>query len=238
MGFEVIPAIDVSGGRLARLGPGGPVPIGSFDGDPVAAARSFVDSGATWLHFVDLDRALTRSASSTAMLRRVCELGVRVQASGGLSNANDVEGALEAGADRVVLGSAGLADQASARALIERHGEALVVGIETDGARIEPRGGEGIELPLWETLEWLGELKVARFLHTEVGRVGGLGGPDLDGVWALAKSTGRPVLGSGGVRDLDDLRALAALGAGVEGAIVGRALYEGLDFRTARAALA
>lgn len=238
MGFAVIPAVDVSGGRLARSTASGPVPLDAFGGDALRAAQAFVDAGATWIHVVDMDRALTGSSANGDVLGRIAGLGVPVQASGGLASAADVQAALEAGATRAVLGSAGLADRDGVRALIERHGEALVVGIETDGSRIVPRGGEGAELPLWETLVWLGDLEVPRYLHTEVGRVGGLGGPDLDGVWALAKATGRPVLAAGGIRSLEDLRALAGLEAGVEGAIVGRALYEGLDLRTARAAFA
>lgn len=236
MGFEVIPAIDVSGGKLARLTPNGPVPLEAFGGEPLVAAQSFVDAGATWIHVVDVDRALMGATASSGLLRRVCGFGVRVQASGGFATADEIEDALEAGATRVVLGSAGLLDHDEAQVSIERHGESLVVGIEADGARIVPRGSAGTELSLWETLQWLAALPVARFLYTEVGRVGGLGGPDLDGVWALAKSAGRPVLASGGIRSLEDLRALAGLGLGVEGAIVGRALYEGLDLRAARAA--
>jgi phosphoribosyl isomerase A len=238
MGFEVIPAIDVAGGQLARLSSSGPVPLAAFGGDPIAAARAFIEDGAAWIHVVDVDHALTGAAIDADLLKRISGLGVRVQASGGLSNAAEVETALEAGARRAVLSSSGLTDRDGARALIEVHGEALVVGIEADGSRIVPRGTGSVELPLWETLEWLGDLAVARFLHTEVGRTGRLRGPDLDGVWALARSTNRPVLASGGIRGLEDLRSLAGLDAGVEGAVVGRALHEGLDLRAARAAFA
>jgi phosphoribosylformimino-5-aminoimidazole carboxamide ribonucleotide (ProFAR) isomerase len=238
MGFEVIPAIDVAGGQLARLSSSGPVPIGAFGGDPIAAASAFIEDGAVWIHVVDVDHALAGAVIDTDLLKRISRLDVRVQASGGLSNAVEVETALEAGAERAVLSSAGLADRDGARALIEVHGEALVVGIEADGTRIVPRGAGSVELPLWDTLRWLGDLEVARFLHTEVGRTGRLRGPDLDGVWALARSTSRPVLASGGIRSLEDLRALARLDTGVEGAVVGRALYEGFDLRAARAAFA
>jgi phosphoribosylformimino-5-aminoimidazole carboxamide ribonucleotide (ProFAR) isomerase len=108
------------------------------------------------------------------------------------------------------------------------------VGIEAEGATIRPRG-RGAELPLWETLVWLVEAGVSRYVFTDVGRSGTLSGPDLDGVWALATHTGAPVIASGGIRSLDDLRAVAGLGGSVEGAIVGRALYEGLDVRDALA---
>lgn len=224
--FEVIPAIDVAGGRLARIAGSGVEPLSAFEGSPTAAARAFVAAGARWLHVVDLDLARTGEAENRSLVRELAGLGVAVQASGGVTTAEQVEVLLGAGASRVVLGSAALADPAAVRACLERFGDRLVVAMEAGGPTIRPRGG-GPELPLWETLGWLAELPVARFLFVEVGRVGGMQGPDLDGVWALARHTGRPVLASGGVRDLDDLLALAALGERVEGAVVGRALYEG-----------
>jgi phosphoribosylanthranilate isomerase len=134
----------------------------------------------------------------------------------------------------VVLGSAALASRAEVQRLLEAHGERLCLGIEADGPSIRPRGG-GAELPLWETLVWLADLEVRRYVFTEVGRVGALSGPDLDGIWALATHTERPVLASGGIRSLEDLRAVAGLGGSVEGAIVGRALHEGLDVAAALA---
>jgi phosphoribosylformimino-5-aminoimidazole carboxamide ribonucleotide (ProFAR) isomerase len=226
--FEVIPAIDVSGGRLVRLGVHGVVAVDAFGGDPLAAATAFVEAGAGRLHVVDVDLATTGQAANLEVVRALVGLGVPVQASGGVVQAAQVEELLAAGAARVVLGSGALAARADVERLVPGLGERLCVGVEADGAEIRPRGG-GPALPLWETLMWLGELDVSRFVFTEVGRVGGLAGPDLDGVWALATHTARPVLAAGGIRSLDDLRAVAGLGGSVEGAIVGRALYEGLD---------
>jgi phosphoribosylformimino-5-aminoimidazole carboxamide ribonucleotide (ProFAR) isomerase len=155
-----------------------------------------------------------------------------------VTSASQVDALLSAGATRVVLGSAALAYRDATRDLMGAMGERLVVAIEAEGPTIRPRGRGGRELPLWDTLQWLAELDVARFLFVEVGRVGEMAGPDLDGIWALATHTGRPVLASGGIRHLEDLRAIAGLGPGVEGAVVGRALYEGdLDLATAIAAL-
>jgi phosphoribosylformimino-5-aminoimidazole carboxamide ribonucleotide (ProFAR) isomerase len=226
--FEVIPAIDVAHGRLVRLSAEGVVPVDAFGGDPVAAATAFVTAGAGRLHVVDVDLATTGEPANLDVLRTVVELGVPVQASGGVVTAAQVEDLLAAGAARVVLGSAALAARAEVERLVAGLGERVCVGVEAEGAEIRPRGG-GPALPLWETLVWLGGLEVPRFVFTEVARVGGLGGPDLDGIWALATHTGRPVLAAGGIRSLDDLRAVAALGGTVEGAIVGRALHEGLD---------
>ncbi len=237
MGLEIIPAIDVSGGRLARLVGGEAQPIEAFDGDPLAAAGVFVDAGARWLHVVDLDLAVTGEPGDLHLLREIAALGVAVQAGGGIVSESSVEAALRAGASRVVLGSAALANRSLVERSVVERGDALALGIEADGPRIRPRGRRAPELPLWETLQWLAGVDVRRFVYTELGRSGEMVGPDLDGIWALASHTGRPVVASGGVRSIDDLRAMAALD-GVEGAIVGRALHEGLDLHAAIAALA
>src|SRR5581483_5222365 len=155
--FEVIPAVDVAGGRLVRTSIRGAEPVSAFVGDPLAA-----------------------------------------------------------GASRVVLGSAALADRAATADLVERFGAALVVGIEADGAAIRPRGAGPLDLSLREALAWLRELPVERFLLTPVGRVGNLAGPDLSGAADLARATGRPVIVAGGVRDAGDVRRLA-----LEAAIAG-----------------
>lgn len=226
--FEVIPAIDVAGGRLARVTPGGSDPVDAFDGDPRQAADAYARAGARWLHVVDVDLARTGEPGNLDVIRDIGAFGVPVQASGGVSSASHVEALLSVGATRVVLGSVALADREATERLLGSMGERLVVGIESDGAKIVPRSHGARELVLWDTLQWLGELDVRRFLFTEVGRVGGLAGPDLDGVWALAIHTGRPVIASGGIRGIEDLRALAGLGGSVEGAVVGRAFQDGV----------
>ncbi|HET9723874.1 MAG TPA: HisA/HisF-related TIM barrel protein [Actinomycetota bacterium] len=238
MGMEVIPAIDVAGGRLARFAGSGTQPVGAFEGDPLSAARSFAAAGARWAHVVDLDLASNGRASNAAVVRDVAEVGLLVQASGGVSSLEQIEALRGGGATRVVLGSAALGDREATADIVASAGDALVVAVEADGPTIRPRGG-GPALPLWETLQWLAGLQVPRLLFVEVGRVGRLEGPDLDGIWALATHTGRPVIASGGIRDLEDLRAIAALGPAVEAAVVGRALYEGgMDLAEAIAAVA
>ena len=232
MAFEVLPAIDLAGGRLVRVTGEGAVPVEAFGGDPIAAARAFADAGATRLHVVDVGLATTGEPRNLETIASVAAVGVPVQASGGVRTPAHVAALLGAGADRVVIGSGALAEREQVAALLAANGGRVAIGVEADGPTIRPRG-MGAELPMWDTLRWLTTLAVPRFVFTEVGRVATLGGPDLDGVWALATHTGRPVLASGGVRSLVDLRALAALGGTVEGAIVGRALYEGLDPREA-----
>lgn len=238
MSLQVIPAIDIAAGRLARLSAKGIVPVDAYGGDPVAAARAFVEAGPSWIHVVDLDMALTGEARNLATLTDIASLGVPIQASGGITTELQVDEALSAGASRAVVGSAAFAFRDATAKLISSRGDAVAVGIEADGSTLRPRGSGAQDAPLWDALEWLAGLNVARFVYTEVGRVDGMGGPDLDGVWALATHTGRPVIASGGVRGHDDLRAIAALGVGIEGAIIGRALYEGLDLAEAIAAVA
>ena len=235
MTFEIVPAIDIARGRLVRLSGGEVEPLQADGGDPVAAAGRFVDAGATRLHVVDVDLATTGSAANLEHVASIAALGVPVQGSGGVTTSAQVDGFLDAGADRVVLGSAALADRNAAEELIDAFADRLCMGIEADGATIRPRATDR-ELPLWETLEWLGGLDVDRFVFTDVRAEGS--GPDLDGIWALSMHTGKPVLASGRVRSTDDLRAIASLGGTVEGAVVGRALYEGLDLAEARRAVA
>lgn len=232
MTFEVIPAIDVSEGRLVRMSGAETVQLDVHGGNPEAAAASFVASGATRLHFVDVDLARTGVAANLDHLRAIAALGVPVQASGGVTSAEQIDAFISAGAGRVVLGSAALASRVAAERSIASFQDRLCVGIEASGPTIRPRGA-GSELPLWDTLLWLSELEVARYLFTELDRVGELAGPDLDGIWALATHTGKPVVASGGIRSIDDLTAVAGLDGTVEGAVVGRALHEGLDLAEA-----
>ena len=238
MPLQVIPAIDIAGGRLARLSTKGIVPVEVYGGDPVAAAAVFVEAGAAWIHVVDLDMAVTGEARNLALLTEIAALGVPVQASGGITTERQVDEVLSAGASRAVVGSAAFGFRDATAKLLASRADTVAVGIEADGSTLRPRGRGARDAPLWEALEWLAGLDVTRFVYTEVGRVDGMGGPDLDGIWALATHTGRPVIASGGVRGREDLRAIAALGPGIEGAVIGRALYEGLDLAEAIAAVA
>jgi len=236
MSFEVIPALDVAAGGLVRIDRAGAIPVEPFEADPLTAATAFIRTGATRLHLVDVDLARSGEVENLPTLRAVCELGVPVQASGGVRSRAHVEALLSAGAERVVLGSAALADRDEAEVLVRAFGDRLVVGIEADGPVVKPRGSD-LELALWDVLAWLAGIEVRRYLFTEVGRVGALEGPDLDGVWAFAEYSAVPVLLAGGIRGVDDVRAVAALGGRIEGVVIGRALYEGLGLDEALAAV-
>jgi len=230
--FEVIPAVDVSRGRLARLHAGGIVPVGAFGGDPVAAAREFAAAGAVWAHVVDLDLAFTGVAGNIDLIGAIAHQGLRIQASGGLATVEEVDALLAAGAARAVLGSAALSDPGAVAAAAERYGERLVVGLEVEGEIVRPRGraAEG-SWALGEVLDALRSAPVARFLVTAVERVGGMAGPDLGAVGRVARETGRPVVAAGGIAGPADVAALAGLEPAIEGAVVGRALYEGTALR-------
>jgi phosphoribosylformimino-5-aminoimidazole carboxamide ribotide isomerase len=222
--FEVIPAIDVSGGRLARLTARGPVVVDGFGGDPVGAAAAFVGWGASRLHVVDLDLAVGGEPRNLEVIRAIAGLGVPVQASGGAATADEVEVLLSAGAERAVLGSAALADRVLVTGLAERLGGRLAIGVETDGDRIRSRGRRSVDLPLGETLAWLGETTAQRFVVTAVRRVGQLAGPDVAGLRAVIR-LGRPAVAAGGIATERDVEAVRAVGA--EAVLVGRAALEG-----------
>jgi phosphoribosylformimino-5-aminoimidazole carboxamide ribonucleotide (ProFAR) isomerase len=237
MPFEVIPALDVAGGRLVHVTGSGQVAASAFGADPLAAAHAFVDAGATRLHVVDVDLARTGAIANADVLGAVSGLGVPVQVSGGVRTDEQIDALLARGAERVVLGSAALQDRERADELVRRFDDRLVVGVEADGQTVRPRGTD-LELPLRDLLVWLAGLEVRRYLFTEVGRVGALEGPDLDGIRAFAELSSAPVVVAGGIRGVDDLRAVAALDGRIEGAVIGRALYEGLDLRAAIGAVA
>ena len=241
MPLEVIPAIDVSRGRLARLEGRRVVRVEAFGEDPISAAAAFREGGARRVHFVDLDLALEGRAANLDVVRAVTRLGLAVQGSGGVRTADDIGGFLEAGADRVVLGSAALGERPTVESLLANVGAKLVVGLEVDGQIVRPRGRDADEVtvPLGSVLPWLRDAGASRFLVTDVRRTGSLGGVDATSALEVARFTGRPVLLAGGVATIEDIEALAGLVPALEGAIVGRALYEGtIDLAAALAALA
>jgi phosphoribosylformimino-5-aminoimidazole carboxamide ribotide isomerase len=234
--FEVLPAIDVKNGELAHLTPSGLVSIDAFDGDPLAAAAAMIEAGAAWLHVVDMDLAFDGEPRNVDVVSAIASLPVHVQAGGGVRTPEEVDALLSAGAARVVLGSAALADESRTRALLETEASRLIVGIEVGpGGEIRSRGRDPVDLPLMETLGWLVAAEAPAFLVTAVTRVGSSIGPDVEAVARVVRA-GRPVLAAGGVRSIDDLRDLRA--AGASGAVVGRAALEGtLDLAEARSAL-
>jgi phosphoribosylformimino-5-aminoimidazole carboxamide ribotide isomerase len=229
--FEVLPAIDMHGGALARWTSDGPERIAAFGGDPVAAARAFTDAGARWLHVVDLDLALDGEPRNVDVLERIASVGPSVQAAGAVRAADEIRLLLAAGATRVVLGSAALGDPDGTAELLSANGGRLVVGIEIEDGRIRSRGRDPVDLDLMETLGWLVAGDARTLLATAVDRVSGRGGPDVGSVRRVARA-GLPVLAAGGIASIEHVRAVRA--AGAAGAVVGRAALEGsLDLASA-----
>jgi phosphoribosylformimino-5-aminoimidazole carboxamide ribonucleotide (ProFAR) isomerase len=225
--FDIIPAIDVHGGRLARFVDDGVEREDAFEGDPVAAAEVFVLGGAKWLHVVDLELALTGRPANLQTISLLAVMDAHVQASGGVATEEQVEALLSAGAQRAVLGSAALADRALTERVVDRYGDAVAVALEVSGDTVAPRGRPDIALPLGETIDWLKEIGVARCVHVAVDRVGELAGPELEGASHAAFRIQRPVIVSGGIRGAADVQAVASLAPMVQGVILGRSLYEG-----------
>ena len=229
--FEVIPAIDVSGGALATFTSAGPAPAEAFGGNPLAAAEAAIAAGASWIHVVDMDLAFDGEARNVDIVAEIASLPVNVQAAGGVRSAGEVRAFLEAGAARVVLGSAAFADEHRASALLAAEGSRLVAGIEMEEGRIRSRGRDPVDLPLMETLGWVVPAGASALLVTSVERVGERTGPDVELVRRVVRA-GRPVLSAGGVASLADLHDLRA--AGAVGAVVGRAAIDGsLDLSAA-----
>jgi phosphoribosyl isomerase A len=227
--LELLPAVDLLDGQAARLEQGVAGTQTGY-GDPVAAASSFAAQGARWLHVVDLDAAFGRGPRNRAHLGRIVAAvaPVRVEASGGVRTPADLHALLDLGAARVVIGTAALEDPEWVAEACARHGQAVAVGLDARGRTLQARGWTSSGGDLFEVLHRLEAAGCRRFVHTEVARDGMLSGPATDRLREVLAATSRPVIASGGVSGLDDLRALAALEPdGLEGAIVGKALYAG-----------
>jgi phosphoribosylformimino-5-aminoimidazole carboxamide ribonucleotide (ProFAR) isomerase len=236
--FELIPAIDVHRGRLARLDPIPPASVRYLPGDPVEIAAAFAEAGARWIHVVDLEASLGEGVpADLRLLERVAGLPVQVEAGGGLSE-EGVRLALGHGAARAVLGAAALAEPDTVERAVAEHGDRVAVGLDVRSGWVAPRGAGGPGPPVEVAIERLAAARPAMLVYTDADRDGSLGGPDLEGPEAVAEAVGVPVLASGGVGSVDDLLALSEV-RGVAGAIVGRAIHEGrVDLRSALEALA
>jgi 1-(5-phosphoribosyl)-5-[(5-phosphoribosylamino)methylideneamino] imidazole-4-carboxamide isomerase/N-(5'phosphoribosyl)anthranilate isomerase len=224
----LLPAVDVAGGKAVRLTQG-EAGTETFHGDPVDAALDFARQGATWIHLVDLDAAFGRG-NNTAILRKVIKQvkGVRVELSGGIRDDRSLEAALESGATRINLGTAALENPEWAADVIARYGEAIAVGLDVRGTTLAARGWTEDGGDLWAVLDRLEAAGCSRYVVTDVTKDGTLKGPNIDLLRQVTSRTPKPVVASGGVSSLDDIAALRELvPLGVEGAIVGRALYAG-----------
>ena len=225
--LQLLPAVDVAGGQAVQLVQGVSGSGGNF-GDPWLAAKAWEDQGAEWLHLVDLDAAFGRGANRQLIGSIVGRLDLQVELSGGIRDAASLEAALATGCRRVNLGTAALEDPEWTASVIAEHGDRIAIGLDVRGTTLAARGWTEEGGDLWETLARLDREGCARYVVTDVNRDGMLAGPNVDLLREVCSVTDRPVVASGGVSTLDDLRRLRELvGSGVEGAIIGSALYRG-----------
>jgi phosphoribosyl isomerase A len=223
----LLPAVDVASGQAVRLVQGA---AGSETvyGDPLEAALAWQRDGSSWVHLVDLDAAFGRGSNAAQLAEVVGRLDVDVELSGGIRDDESLRGALATGAARVNIGTAALENPEWCDRVVAEYGDRVAIGLDVRGHTLSARGWTKDGGDLFEVLERLEKAGCQRYVVTDVHRDGTLTGPNLELLREVCARTDRPVIASGGVSTLDDLRALTALEAeGVEGVIVGKALYAG-----------
>ncbi|MFJ3958726.1 bifunctional 1-(5-phosphoribosyl)-5-((5-phosphoribosylamino)methylideneamino)imidazole-4-carboxamide isomerase/phosphoribosylanthranilate isomerase PriA [Arthrobacter sp. NPDC090010] len=226
--LELLPAVDVVNGQAVRLVQGEAGSETSY-GTPLEAALNWQQQGAEWVHLVDLDAAFGRGDNAAILKEVVDSLELKVELSGGLRDDASLERALvDLGVARVNLGTAALEDPEWTARAIERFGDRIAVGLDVRGTTLAGRGWTKEGGDLWEVLARLEDAGCARYVVTDVTKDGTLQGPNVELLRQMVDKTGKPVVASGGISSLEDLSALRALvPLGVEGAIVGKALYSG-----------
>ncbi|MBW3634442.1 MAG: 1-(5-phosphoribosyl)-5-[(5-phosphoribosylamino)methylideneamino]imidazole-4-carboxamide isomerase [Chloroflexi bacterium] len=228
------PAIDIRGGRCVRLIEGDFNRATSYDADPSAAARRWVEAGAEWLHVVDLDGAVEgRPINRDTIAKIRATVDVPIQLGGGLRELTDLDAAFGAGIDRLVLGTVALRDPELVISAVARWGGRIAVALDARNGRLATDGWLGqTNARAVEVAERLAHARVRHFIYTDIKRDGTLSGPNLEGLSELIERVDADIIASGGIASLGDLDAVANVGA--SGAIVGRALYDGrIDLRQA-----
>ncbi|WFR85120.1 bifunctional 1-(5-phosphoribosyl)-5-((5-phosphoribosylamino)methylideneamino)imidazole-4-carboxamide isomerase/phosphoribosylanthranilate isomerase PriA [Arthrobacter sp. Y-9] len=226
--LELLPAVDVVDGQAVRLVQGEAGSETSY-GTPLEAALNWQQNGAEWVHLVDLDAAFDRGDNAEILREVVTSLDLKVELSGGLRDDASLERALvDLGVARVNLGTAALENPEWTARAIERFGDRIAVGLDVRGTTLAGRGWTKEGGDLWEVLARLEDAGCARYVVTDVTKDGTLQGPNVELLRQMVEKTGKPVVASGGISSLADLEALRALvPLGVEGAIIGKALYSG-----------
>jgi 1-(5-phosphoribosyl)-5-[(5-phosphoribosylamino)methylideneamino] imidazole-4-carboxamide isomerase/N-(5'phosphoribosyl)anthranilate isomerase len=227
-GLTLFPAVDVAGGQAVRLTQGEAGTETGY-GDPVAAADDWKSQGAEWLHLVDLDAAFGRGDNRSVIKKVIKQVkGIDVELSGGIRDDRSLDDALSTGVKRINLGTAALENPEWAAHVIAEYGEAVAVGLDVRGTTLAARGWTEDGGDLWTVLARLEDAGCARYVVTDVTKDGTLTGPNTDLLRQVMERTDRPVIASGGISSLDDIAALRELVPhGLEGAIVGKALYSG-----------
>ena len=224
----LLPAVDVADGKAVRLSQGAAGTETDY-GSPIEAAQLFIDAGAEWIHLVDLDAAFSRG-ENRAIIKSVIDNsnGTNIELSGGIRDTDSLDAALAAGATRVNLGTAALENPEWTAEVIALHGEKIAVGLDVRGATLAARGWTEDGGNLFEVLERLEAAGCARYVVTDVTKDGMLLGPNIEMLKQVLAKTNKPVIASGGISSLDDLKNLRELvPLGLEGAILGKSLYAG-----------
>ena len=225
--LELLPAIDVKGGKAVRLVQGDLAAESQY-GDPREVALEFLAAGAEWIHLVDLDAAFGIGSNAQLLEEVIKSVDLRVELSGGIRDDESLRRALATGCERVNLGTAALEDPEWTAKVIAEFGDRIAVGLDVRGHTLAARGWTREGGDLFETLARLDRDGCARYIVTDVAKDGTLTGPNLELLREVCAATSKPVVASGGVSTLADLEAIKSLTAiGVEGAIVGKALYTG-----------
>ncbi len=225
--LELLPAVDVQGGQAVQLVQGVAGTQKEF-GDPLKAAMRWQDGGASWLHLVDLDAAFGRGSNADLLRDIVGKLDIQVELSGGIRDDETLNRALATGARRVNIGTAALENPEWCDRIVAEHGDRVAIGLDVRGENLAARGWTTEGGPWMETLDRLVAAGCERFVVTDVNADGMLTGPNTELLTAVATRSGRKVIASGGIATLENLRDLRRLvPQGVEGAIVGTALYVG-----------
>jgi 1-(5-phosphoribosyl)-5-[(5-phosphoribosylamino)methylideneamino] imidazole-4-carboxamide isomerase/N-(5'phosphoribosyl)anthranilate isomerase len=225
--LELLPAVDVKDGRAVRLVQG-ELDAETAYGNPLEVALEFQAAGAEWLHLVDLDAAFGRGENSALLAEVVGKLDIKVELSGGIRDDESLRRALATGCVRVNLGTAALENPEWTARVIAEHGDRIAVGLDVRGHVLAARGWTKEGGDLFETIERLERDGCSRYVVTDVTKDGTLKGPNLELLQEVCAVTKKPVVASGGISSLDDIAALSSLNSiGVEGAIVGKALYAG-----------
>ena len=225
--LELLPAVDVADGQAVRLVQGAAGSETSY-GDPLEAALAWQDAGAEWIHLVDLDAAFGRGSNRELLSNVIKHMNVKVELSGGIRDDESLDAAMNSGCTRVNLGTAALENPDWCARAIDKYGDRIAVGLDVRGTTLAARGWTQEGGDLWEVLERLERDGCSRYVVTDVTKDGTLKGPNLELLEEMCRRTNKPIVASGGVSSLEDLRAIAALtNRGVEGAIVGKALYAG-----------
>jgi 1-(5-phosphoribosyl)-5-[(5-phosphoribosylamino)methylideneamino] imidazole-4-carboxamide isomerase/N-(5'phosphoribosyl)anthranilate isomerase len=225
--LELLPAVDIADGQAVQLVQGVAGSEKRF-GDPVEAALRWQEAGAEWIHLVDLDAAFGRGNNRDLLATIVGTLDIDVEMSGGIRDDDSLEAAMKAGCRRVNIGTAALEQPEWCASAIASHGDRIAIGLDVRGRTLAARGWTRDGGDLYDVLARLDAEGCARYVVTDVNKDGMLQGPNLELLRNVCAETDRPVVASGGITELADLEALMGLvGEGVEGAIIGTALYEG-----------